>query len=553
MWMKRDLGALAEREFDLVVVGAGIYGAATAWDAALRGLSVALVDKGDFGGGTSFNNLKTIHGGVRYLQHADLKRMRESIRERRHLMRIAPHLVHPLPFLVPTYRGGLVKSLPAMRAALFVNDVVSWDRNKDADPGKLLPGGRSVDREECVSLAPGVESEGLTGGVVWHDAQMHNSDRMTLCFIRSAAEQGAVVANHVECTKLVADGTRVRGIDAVDRLTGDTKFSVRAKLVVNTTGPWTDTLTGSSRQLFHFSKAMNLVTRRIPGDVAVGVVSRRAHTDEDAVIDTGGRFLCVIPWRNVTLVGTAHGPFTGTAESLEVSESDVVSLIDDINAAYPGAALARSDVRLIHHGLLPRRVAAASPGGDNGVTLLKSYLLDDHREDGLEGLLSVVGVKYTTARDVAVKAVDRALEMLGASPRESRSHSQPLVGGDIEDFDSFVEGAISGRPGLGGDVMRHLALTYGTLYESVLESGSSERLSPESPVLEAEIHHAVRHEMAFDLPSVVLRRTELGSAGRPSPQSVEVCASILQSELGWSDRAKQEQVDSLEEFYRRRT
>ena len=153
------LGDFADREFDLVVVGAGVYGAATAWDASLRGLSVALIDKGDFGSGTSFNNLKTIHGGLRYLQHADFIRMRESVRERRNLMRIAPHLVHPLPFLVPTYRGSFLKSRTAMRAALFVNDLVSWDRNDLADRQKHLPAGKALTRDACLEMAPGIERD----------------------------------------------------------------------------------------------------------------------------------------------------------------------------------------------------------------------------------------------------------------------------------------------------------------------------------------------------------------------------------------------------------
>ena len=203
--MKRDIAALADREFDLVVVGAGVYGAATAWDASLRGLSVALIDKGDFGSGTSFNSLKTIHGGLRYLQHADFTRMRESVRERRNLMRIAPHLVHPLPFLVPTYRGSLLKTRTVMRAALFINDLVSWDRNELADRQKHLPAGKALTRDACLEMAPGIERDGLTGGVLWYDAQMYNSDRLTLSFVLSAAKEGAVVANYVEATELIRE------------------------------------------------------------------------------------------------------------------------------------------------------------------------------------------------------------------------------------------------------------------------------------------------------------------------------------------------------------
>ena len=243
--MKRDIAALADRELDLLVVGGGVYGAAIAWDAALRGLSVALIEKNDFGSGTSFNNLKTIHGGIRYLQHADFTRMRESVRERRNLMRIAPHLVHPLPFLVPTYSGSVLKSRTAMRVALFVNDLVSWDRNRIDDPQKRLPAGRALGRDECLELAPGIAPENLTGGVLWHDAQMHNSDRLTLSFVLSAAEQGAAVANFVEATELVRRGPRVTGVRARDVIEGTGGLELRAKLVVNAAGPWVDRISGS--------------------------------------------------------------------------------------------------------------------------------------------------------------------------------------------------------------------------------------------------------------------------------------------------------------------
>ena len=544
MPMRRDIAALADREFDLVVVGAGVYGAAIAWDASLRGLSVALIDKADFGSGTSFNNLKTIHGGIRYLQHADFKRMRESVRERRNLMRIAPHLVHPLPFLVPTYRGSIMKSRTAMRVALFVNDLVSWDRNRIHDRQKHLPAGKTLTRDDCLELAPGIESENLTGGVLWHDAQMHNSDRLTLSFVLSAAEEGAVVANFVEATDLLRDRTRVAGVGARDVVAGTEGLEIRGKLVVNASGPWVDSLTGlnSTKRLFDFSKAMNLVTRPVVRDVAIGVVSRRPHRDRDAVIETGGRFLCLIPWRDVTLVGTAHARYAGTADDLEATEEDIRDLLDDVNDAYPQAQLSREDVRLVHRGLLPM-VSGARNG--SGVTLVKSYQLDD----SVEGLLSIVGVKYTTARDVAAKVVDRALALTRKTHVASRSGNTPVIGGDIESFDDFVRNAEGDVP---ADVLRHLVYTYGSRYAELVR-GDCERVSDASPVLASELRHAVREEMALDLESVVLRRTELGTAGHPGRATLEACADIVRSELGWSDDRRSSELESLESFYRQRS
>lgn len=534
--MKRDLEALADRTFDLVVVGAGVYGCAVAWDAVLRGLSVALIDKGDFGSGTSFNNLKTIHGGIRYLQHGDLKRIRESVRERRNLMAIAPHLVHPLPFLVPTYRGAVTRSRFAMKIALALNDWLSWDRNEHlTDRSKHLPAGRAVSREECLGLMPGLPAEGLTGGVLWYDAQMFNSDRLTLSFALSAVAKGAVAANYVEATGFSSERGRIRGVNARDALSGTSGLEIRGNLVVNAAGPWVDGViarTGQThRTLFHLSKAMNLVTRPVVSEVALGVTSGRR-----------GRFFCLIPWRDVSLIGTSHAAYDGEPDSFEAREEDVLELLADVNDAYPEARLERDDVRLIHRGLLPR-----VPGSPNGtVTLLKSYRLDD----SIEGLLSIVGVKYTTARDVAEKTVDRALALLRLESRPSRSRFEPLAGGDIPSFRVFRDSLPETIP---PDVRDHLALNYGTRYRQVLAAGGLEPVCDGTPVLDCEVRHAVREEMAMDLLSVVLRRTDLGTAGHPGRRCLEAVANVVQSELSWSDARRAAELESVEAFYRQRS
>ena len=557
--MKRDLKSLENQKYDLVVIGGGVYGAAIAWDAVLRGLSVALVEKDDFGAATSFNNLKTVHGGLRYLQHADLRRMRESIRERRTLMKIAPHLVHPLAFLVPTYRE-LKRSRLAMNAAMVLNDLVSFDRNRLTDPQKNLPRGRVVSRAECLELAPGVREEGLTGGAIWYDAQMHNADRMTLSFILSAARAGAEVANHVEVTGLLKKGSRVVGVEARDRLEGE-ELQIKAKVVLNAAGPWVDNVLSflgenAHPPLFHFSMAMNLVTRPVVNRVAVGVTCRRRHKDDDAVIGTGSRFLFMIPWRDYSMIGTSHAPYDGKPEPLEAAEQDIQELLNDINESYPSAKLGREDVRLVHRGLLPM---VPSPKNSSDVTLVKQYLIRDHRSVGIDGLITVIGVKYTTARDVAEKAVDEVFELSGKQAPISRSGTTPLYGGDIDRFDDFLEGA-KGQNSLGlpEDHLQHLLYTYGTAYTDILsyiekDPDCGRPITEGSPVLEAEVIHAVREEQASDLPSVVLRRTELGSAGHPGRNCLEKVAAILARELKWSESKTSSEVDGLEAIYKRRS
>ncbi|MCG8605140.1 FAD-dependent oxidoreductase, partial [bacterium] len=191
--MERNLSKLQASKFDVLIIGAGIYGAWTAWDAAQRGLSVALIDKGDFGAATSSNSLKIVHGGLRYLQHADIKRVRESTAERRTLMRVAPHLIHPMPCVMPTY-GHALRGKEVMQTALFLNDLICFDRNRLSDPQKHIPRGRVVSRKECLRLIPGIDETGLSGGALWHDCQLYNSERMLMSILHSAVNVGAVVA-----------------------------------------------------------------------------------------------------------------------------------------------------------------------------------------------------------------------------------------------------------------------------------------------------------------------------------------------------------------------
>ncbi len=524
IFVKRNVGALASREFDLVIVGGGVYGAAIAWDASLRGLSVALVERNDFGSGTSFNNLKTIHGGVRYLQHGDVKRIRESVRERRNLMRVAPHLVHALPFLVPSYEGSLSRSRSALRLALFVNDLLSWDRNRDARADKHLPPGRTLSREECLKLAPHLDPCGLTGGALWYDAQMYNSDRLTLSFVLSAAREGAVATNFVQAEGFVRRGDRIQGVVAKDSLAGTRGLEIRGRMVVNASGPSVDRLLkeigGARRKLFHSSKAMNLVTRPLVENVALGLTR-------------GGPLLVIAPWRHVSLVGTLHLPYDGEPDALETKEEDVKQLLDGINRAYPKAELVRTDVRLVHRGLLP-----AVPTGRE-LKLVKSYTI----EETIDGLLSVVGVKYTTARDVAEKTVDRVMARMGTPHVPSRSARTSLVGGDFESFADLARSVET----------PHLAYNYGTLYRDVLAISDPTPLSDTTPVSEAEVRYSVREEMALDLSSVVLRRTELGSAGHPGRPALDRAAAVMGEELRWSEDKKRSELEAVEEFYRARS
>ena len=552
--MKRDVDKLSSNTYDVIIIGAGIYGAWTAFDAALRGLSVAIVDKADFGSATSSNTLKIIHGGLRYLQQADLRRMRQSIHERMVLMRVAPHLVHTLPFLTPTY-GHFMKGKEIMYLALMINDFVSFDRNRLKDPDKYLPGGYIISKDECLRLCPGVDEKGLTGGAIWYDCQMYNSERLLLSILRSAEKAGANLANYMEVIGFIKYGNRVTGVKTRDVITGE-ETHIRAKVIVNTTGPWVDYVlnllnTDHRNHRVLLSKAMNLVIKRqlIP-NYAVGISSRSEFKDDDSIIKKGPPLFFITPWHNRSLIGTTYAPYYGDPNNFKVSEEDIEIFIREINQAYPPASLRREDVSFFHGGLLPMD---GNSGGN--VRLSKKYRIRDHSEDGIEGLISVVGVKYTTARAVAAETVELVFRKLGAEPPKCLTAITPIHGGSIERFSNYLAEETEKKVReFDTQVIQHLVYNYGSEYPEVLRSLDE---SPEwgktvddaSPVIKAEVLHGIREEMAQKLTDVILRRTELGSAGNPGDEALRTCALIMARELGWNETRIQRELDETKAVF----
>ncbi len=542
--MNRDLKALAAGDFDVVIVGGGIYGAALLREAALRGLSAALVEQGDFCGATSANSLKTIHGGLRYLQQLDLVRMRESIFERRALLRTAPHLVLPLPCLMPTLRQ-LMKSRAAMFAAMLANDIISWDRNRGCDPERMLAHGCVISKAKCLEIVPGLPPDTITGGAVWNDASAYSTERVVLAMLASAADEGAVAANHVACTGFLTRERALAGVRAVDRLTGQ-ELDIRGRIVINAAGPWADRLLELLPErvapiLRGLAFGMNFVLKRWPVRThAVGLVSR-------ARPDIESRLLFFAPWKGYTVAGTYYRRHEGDPGSLRATDRDIELLLADINAAHPAARVTREDVLMIHGGLLPARSFPSTPGAEP--KLANHYALVDHAaRDGIGGLISVVGVKYTTARHVAEKTVDLALARLGRPRRPSPTAERPLAGGDIRDFGAFVRGAEDEVPaGVTPQVLRHLIHHYGSAYRAVLDAGErrADMLAPLWPgalSTAAEVTHAVRAEMAMTLPDIVYRRTDLGTAAIPPEPVLRRCAELAGAELGWDEPRKAAEI-----------
>jgi glycerol-3-phosphate dehydrogenase len=536
--MTRDLDQLTSRTFDVLVVGGGIYGLTIAYDAAQRGLSVALVERNDFGSGSSFNHLRTIHGGLRYLQSLDISRARESIGERRTTARIAPQAVRPLPFAVPIYRS-LMRGKLAMRAGFALDRLVSADRNRGAPASHRLPGGRVVSRSHAAERFPGLRRQGLTGAAVFYDYVTTEPDRLTFSFALAAAEHGASLANYVEAVAPLVDGRRVTGVSARDTLSTRT-LEIAARLTVNATGGRVDGLLkplGISTGI-PMLKAMNLVTKRDAGDEALGGRS------------ASGRNLFLVPWRDRALFGTWESDRTCDPDDTTVSERDVATFMAELNQAFPALDLSMADVTLVHRGVVP-----AAVHGDR-VSLQGHEQIRDHATEGFEGLLTVAGTKFTTARGVAERVTDTVLSKLKQRPVPCRTAKTPLPGGSLRDIGlAIADARREFDQGLPTDTIPHLIAAYGSRYRDVMEiaadrPGWRTRLAPDSPVIGAELVLAARKEMAPTLADIVIRRTPLGALGHPGDDAVARAAAIVGGELGWSEDRRRDEIAAVDAFYR---
>ncbi|HEX2341397.1 MAG TPA: FAD-dependent oxidoreductase [Vicinamibacterales bacterium] len=537
MTLARDPVRLGVAPVDLLVVGGGVHGLIAAYDAAARGLSVALVERGDFGSGASFNHQKTAHGGLRSLGGLRLRHARMAIRERRALARIAPHLLRPIPFLVGTYRS-VSKGRLALRAGFKLDAWLGRHRNDGIEPELRLPPARLVSRTATLKLFPGIRDAGLTGGATWYDYQMVEADRLTIGFALAAARKGAILANYVEAIGVLRQDGRVAGMRVRDRLTG-AEHEVLARVVLNAAGGEAGQvmrLFGDERP-FPLLKALNVVTRRPAGDLALAA---QAPT---------GRMLTMTPWRGRALVGTWQSPAFANPQDAGVSADELRACLADVNAAFPALHVTPADVTLVHRGLVP------AVEGRRGPELRARHAVIDHASNGAPGALTLVGVKYTTARLAAERAVDRVMRLAGRSAGRSTTARETLPGAGIADHEALaIETGRAVGVELDPVVRSHLVATYAERCAPIIRLMGERRdlisrVSDRMPVTAAEIVHAIRAESAVRLSDVVMRRTPLGSMEYPGDDAIERVAANAAAELGWDSARTDEEIRLLRACY----
>lgn len=513
--------------FDVVIVGAGVNGCGVARDAAMRGLRVLLLDKGDLSAGTTAASTRLIHGGLRYLEHGEVGLVRESLRERETLLRkVAPHLVRPLPMLVPIYAGQRRGRL-TIRTGMLAYDLLSSSRS--------LPRHRMLNAAEALEHAPGLKPEGLRGAALFYDAQVEYAERLAVENALDARARGATVLTYARVERLLVEDGAARGVVFKDLLSGTT-HEARARVILNAAGPWVDeVLEGSSAEgekLLGGTKGSHVVVRAFEG-------APRAAVYAEAFED--GRPFFVVPWDDKLLIGTTDERYAGDLDRVEANELEVEYLLRETNRVLPSAQLTRADVLYTYSGVRPLpRVAEGEEGG-----ITRRHFI---RPSRVRGLFSIVGGKLTTYRALAEGAVDLIFRTLGKTAPPCQTADEPLPGAAVEDFDAFRRD-FAARSTLSPTSTARLLKVYGVRATEVLrlaqgDAELSQVISEETGSIGAEVVHAFREELAETLADCLMRRTMLGLNGSVGLDALERAAHIAQKFLGWDDERAADEIES---------
>lgn len=552
--MQRNIERLSTETFDVLIVGSGIYGATLARQCALQGLKVALIDKGDFGSATSANSLKIIHGGLRYLQSLDIKRMRQSINARRRLQIIAGDAVTPLPCVIATSKR-FMRSRLVMGVALLLNNIISWDRNKGLSGCARIPNGRLLPRSKFKGIVSGIV-ESVTGAAYWHDVLVLDTERLILDFVQSAERKNACVANYVKAESMLVQKNRVTGVKARD-IPGNKIITIKARQTIEACGPWSESTKSiksdkNSSNALGWALAFNIIVRKqLFKDTAVGIsAGTSSKTSEHDGADMGREFFFV-PWRGSTIIGTAYQPFTGNVDDWKLSEQDIEKFIQQLNHLYPAAALSMQDVVFVQQGLLPAKAGQKAPTTD----LLNQTLIINHeKDDGLACLTSVIGVKFTTALPVADIVAKETIKKLGLKYKKY-SNEELLIEQEQEaGFSDSPLQQLVATLDIDSSTIETLQKKYGKHTREILkiiidQPELAESLTNDPPLITAEIIYSIRNEMATNLSDIIFRRTGMGTAGQPEKELLEKVAALIAEEFNWSEERIEEEIKSVEAVF----
>jgi glycerol-3-phosphate dehydrogenase len=526
---------MQQARFDVVIIGGGINGTGIARDAAMRGLKVLLLEKGDLAGGTTSASTRLIHGGLRYLEYGEVSLVRESLRERERLFHIAPHLVRPLAMLIPIYDKD--KRGPwTIRAGMLAYDLLSLEKSLDHH--------HMLSRAETLRRAPALNPDGLRGAALYFDAQVEYAERLAVENALSAVAAGATILTYSRVTCLHLETAGHLRVDFTD-LVRNQKRQLQCSCIVNAAGPWVDQVMGQFERtvdkMIDGTKGSHIITEKFPGapDVALYVEARRDR-----------RPFFIIPWCGRWLIGTTDTRYSGNLDCVTATNEEIDYLIDETNRIIPSASLTRESVVFSYSGIRP----LAYGNGDTEAAITRRHIIKDHAPQ-VPGLISIAGGKLTTYRNLAEQTVDLLFRKIGKRSPRCLTAQVKLPGGDHSDFSVFASSfkKESALPDLVADRLLRLYGTRVTELLKIADEGPDLRatLSSGSVVIGAEILMAFRHEMAETLCDALLRRTMSGFGCAPALAEVRSAAGIAQKYLGWDPTRTEHEVASYQRYIER--
>lgn len=549
------LSRLSNEEFDLLVIGGGIFGATAVWEATQAGLKAALIEATDFGHGSSANSFKIIHGGIRYLQHVDIPRVLSSSRERSAFIRMAPHLAKPLPIMIPTYGLGTL-GMPFMGAGCIAYDILTAFRNLGIkDPARKVPFTKFLSADQVKEEFPDIDDEGLTGACVFNDGRFYNPTRMVWAFAESAMIDGAAACNHLSMQSLLMEKNKVVGINAVDEI-AKAPIEIRAKCVLNTAGPWAERLMEKSTggkykpEGVYSRDACFVIKRRFKSEYTIALQGESA--DPDALLAREKRHLFAAPWRDYTLIGVWHKVTGIKPEDVTVGKDELEIYVKEINSAYPTLDLTVDDILMWNAGLVPFGEEQSSE--ENLSYGKRSNLIDHAATEDIENLITLVGLRYTMARGESEKAIQMVLKKLGRPRCAMKSDFIPLHSAGFGDFEPHIVTLMEQSQGLlNEDCARSLAHNYGKFASRIvalmLADNSLAKVYPNSTVTAAEVEYVCEHEMVESFGDLIFRRTDLATGERPADTVLNELLAQLAERKGWSDSQAQEELEKVEKRF----
>ncbi len=534
----RDLTELQNEEFDVVIIGGGITGAWLALHCVQNQLRTALIERGDYAGATSSASSKLLHGGIRYLQQFQFDKVRESAMERAQYIYAAPHLSTPVPFIIPTYRD-FQRSKFFLHCGMLAYRALCLGENRLID-NKLeqLPGSYSLSDEQLNQLC-NIEHESHTGGVVFYERHMLDSERMVLAIIQSARKLGAVTFNHVNAEKFLGDENRVTGIRATDSISG-AEFDIRSKLVINAAGPFINNLNTKLKNakqapaINGFAVGSHIITRQL-SDHAIALTTKH---QSNAVVDRGGRHVFVIPWRGYSLVGTSYHDIDGPNEDLSLRSEQIDQLVEAVNEGMPSAKLCRDDVISGYSGLYPLNTDNIQRTVYQGSG---EYQIIDHTAaNDVDGIITALGAKFTTGRKISELTLKLVAKKMGI--RQTITPSK-LVGSNYASADEFTRNKCNQYQHLfSAETVKHLVMLYGSELDRFIAriEGSPELLEPitaSQPDILGQVVWAVEQEHALTLDDFIYGRSSLAMLGI-KPTELNVISEQMASSLVWNSEQK---------------